>query len=274
MVMDNVEIEGFFHDLSLLLRDAENRNAGTDLLILKEKCQQSIRTLHFIREDRNVDPPNLDEIIQNVNIIYQEIDRALLCPNQRGIASLAVFSSGPVAGNSNGNVGRPKFEIDGDTLVNLKTLGFTWSNIAKLLCVSTTTLWRRVRELDLKQCTGFTDISNEDLDLRVQECRNLHGITCGRSMVTGFLLGLGIRVQQRRVTESLVRVDPGSSRLRWASVIRRRKYQVRGPNSLWHCDGHHITDQSSLRGEPIGGKRLLRGRIFPGPDIIRTVIFR
>ena len=99
MVMDNVEIEGFFHDLSLLLRDAENRNAGTDLLILKEKCQQSIRTLHFIREDRNVDPPNLDEIIQNVNIIYQEIDRALLCPNQRGIASLAVFSSGPVAGN-------------------------------------------------------------------------------------------------------------------------------------------------------------------------------
>ena len=114
--MDNVEIEGFFHDLSLLLRDAENRNAGTDLLILKEKCQQSIRTLHFIREDRNVDPPNLDEIIQNVNIIYQEIDRALLCPNQRGIASLAVFSSGPVAGNSNGNVGRPKFEIDGDTL--------------------------------------------------------------------------------------------------------------------------------------------------------------
>ena len=52
---------GFFHDLSLLLRDAENRNPGTDLLILKEKCQQSIRTLHFIRENRNVDLPNLEK---------------------------------------------------------------------------------------------------------------------------------------------------------------------------------------------------------------------
>ena len=47
MVMD-VEIVVFFHDLSLLLGDAENRNPGTDLLKLKEKCQQSIRTLHFI----------------------------------------------------------------------------------------------------------------------------------------------------------------------------------------------------------------------------------
>ena len=58
MVMDdNVEIVGFFNDLSLLLRDAEHRNPGTDLLILKEK---SILTLHFIREDRNVNLPNLD----------------------------------------------------------------------------------------------------------------------------------------------------------------------------------------------------------------------
>ena len=118
-----VEIVEFLSDLSLLLRDAENRDAGTDLLVLKEKCQEAIRTLYFIR-DKNGDIPNLDEIIQNVNIIYQEIDRALFCPNQRGISSLAVFSTGPVADNSNGRVGRPKFEIDGDTLVNLKTLGF------------------------------------------------------------------------------------------------------------------------------------------------------
>ena len=37
MVMDdNVEIVGFSNDLSLLLRNAENRNPGTDLLILKD----------------------------------------------------------------------------------------------------------------------------------------------------------------------------------------------------------------------------------------------
>ena len=32
-----------------------------------------------------------------------------------------------------------------------------------------------------------------------------------------------------------------------------------------------IRIRSSLRGEPIGGER---GKIFPGPDIIRTMIFR
>ena len=38
MVMDdNVEIMGFFNDLSLLLRDAENRNPGTDLFDIERK---------------------------------------------------------------------------------------------------------------------------------------------------------------------------------------------------------------------------------------------
>ena len=33
-------------------------------------------------------------------------------------------------------------------------------------------------------------------------------------------------------------MDPTNSGLRWAALIKRRKYNVPSPNSLWHIDGH------------------------------------
>ena len=39
--------------------------------------------------------------------------------------------------------------------------------------------------------------------------------------------------------ESLTRVDPVNTALRWGIVVSRRKYSVPWPNSLWHLDGHH-----------------------------------
>ena len=50
---------------------------------------------------------------------------------------------------------------------------------------------------------------------------------------------MGLRVQWDRIRESIGRVDPGNSRIRWAVVISMRAYSVAGPNSLWHIDGHH-----------------------------------
>ncbi|KAJ7580486.1 hypothetical protein C8J56DRAFT_732946, partial [Mycena floridula] len=43
----------------------------------------------------------------------------------------------------------------------------------------------------------------------------------------------------RRVTASLKRVDNLGRTLRNNQTIRRRKYSVKRPNSLWHLDGHH-----------------------------------
>ena len=48
-----------------------------------------------------------------------------------------------------------------------------------------------------------------------------------------------LRIQRRRIRESLARIDPGSVRLRWTVVVSRRSFCVAGPNSLWHIDGHH-----------------------------------
>ena len=91
-----------------------------------------------------------------------------------------------------GRPGRPKYQINEATLLNLRALGFTWTKISDLLLVSRSTLYRRVRELNLEQVTGYSEITDSELYVHVIACKNLHGITCGRSMVLGYLRGLGV----------------------------------------------------------------------------------
>jgi len=98
---------------------------------------------------------------------------------------------------------------------------------------------RRVREYNLDNIVGFSELTDEELDQKVSTYCQTHGLAVGRSMIMGYLKSEGIRIQQRRVTESLVRVDPIGSKMRWSLVIKRRKYNVPAPNSLWHIDGHH-----------------------------------
>ena len=108
-----------------------------------------------------------------------------------------------------------------------------------MFLVSTWTISRRVKELGIEDLLGYSNITDGELDRSVRDFKLSHGISVGRSLVTGHLHSLGIRVQQKRVTESLSRVDPDNSRLRRSILIRRRSYSVPGPNSLWHIDGHH-----------------------------------
>ena len=85
----------------------------------------------------------------------------------------------------------------------------------------------------------FSRICNDELDNLIRDYRNIHGLACGLSMILGYLNSIGIKVQQNRVTEILARVDPDGCHMRWSLIIRREKYNVPAPNSLWHIDGHH-----------------------------------
>ena len=105
--------------------------------------------------------------------------------------------------------------------------------------VSRWTLSRRIDGYRIRECTGFSFLSNNELDNLINVFQTKHGAYVGRSMVTGHLKSLGLKIQQKRIAQALVRVDPKNSRIRWACLIKRRKYQVPGPNSLWHADGHH-----------------------------------
>lgn len=85
---------------------------------------------------------------------------------------------------------------------------------------------------------GYSTISNNVLDDIVREYRraNPHA---GLRYLSGHLRTLGHKVQQRRVQESVKRVDPLGQILRERNPIRRGKYKVSRPNALWHLDGHH-----------------------------------
>ena len=55
----------------------------------------------------------------------------------------------------------------------------------------------------------------------------------GEKTLQGALQSRGIRIQRRRLSSSVERVDPIGKVLRRLRTLRRRKYQVEEPNALW-----------------------------------------
>ena len=127
-----------------------------------------------------------------------------------------------------------------EVIENLRASGFyTWEEIARMLQVSRWTIYRRVREYGLENLGRFTEITDDELDSLMRDYISRHGNTTGESYIIGYIKSLNLRLQRDRIRDSLTRVDPRNTAMRWASVITRRLYSVPGPNSLWHIDGHH-----------------------------------
>ena len=136
-----------------------------------------------------------------------------------------------------GNPGRPKLIMNIEQVELLRSSEFTWEEVAQILGISRTTLWRRVQELGIPMCK-YSDISDHELDHLVRDiqCNNPNIGTC---MVQGYLKSRGIFIQRHRIRGSVLRTNPIRALTRWQQVISRRSYSVPGPNSLWHIDGHH-----------------------------------
>ena len=84
----------------------------------------------------------------------------------------------------------------------------------------------------------YSQLSNADLDDLITEFKK-RGPDSGIRYIVGFLRRHGIRIQYRRVVQSLHRVDRLGQVLRNRQVKHRRQYHVKRPNALWHLDGHH-----------------------------------
>ena len=177
----------------------------------------------------------LNEILGNIFLLHGQWTGH----HSSNCTNLAVYSLTTPEVLRSGSVGRPRYSISEEVLLHLRSSGFTWTKIAQMLLVSRWTLRRRVVEYGLEEITGFSMIWDEELDNLVERFMRDHGTLVGYSLVSGHLRSLGLRVQRDRIRESIGRVDPGNSRIRWAVVISRRAYPVAGPNSLWHIDGHH-----------------------------------
>ena len=132
-----------------------------------------------------------------------------------------------------GTVGRPRYDIPERMLCALRSIGFRWVSIAKLLSVSERTLRRR--RIGLGWAVGeseFSDISDNDLDEVVRQIVS-RTPNAGETMTFRALRGRGLRVQRHRVRESINRVDPVGRALRRQRTIVRRIYNVPSPNFLW-----------------------------------------
>lgn len=114
---------------------------------------------------------------------------------------------------------------------------FTIAEIAKLLSVSESTLYRRMRKFGLCK-NEFSVITDGDLDEQIAKIGQEFP-HCGESMVKQILIGKGIKVQRWRLRDSIHRIDEEGVAQRKRGTLQRRVYHVQGPNHLWHIDSNH-----------------------------------
>ncbi|KAJ8351968.1 hypothetical protein SKAU_G00234440 [Synaphobranchus kaupii] len=106
----------------------------------------------------------------------------------------------------------------------------TWASIADCLGISIATLFRRREQLGIAQ--NFHPIPDNQLDAMIREIiRNTPN--AGAVLVQGSIVGRGLSIQRWRIRERLNAVDPVGTMFRRRHAIRRRVYNVRGPNHLW-----------------------------------------
>ena len=117
-------------------------------------------------------------------------------------------------------------------------LGFTAVDVAAILGVSRSTICRRLRECGLSMQRKYCAISDQDLDDIVLTIAQQYP-DCGQKMMQGHLRERGIMVQQTRIRESMRRIDPYGTDVRFRTSLRRRQYNVGYPMELWHLDGNH-----------------------------------
>jgi DNA-binding transcriptional MerR regulator len=139
--------------------------------------------------------------------------------------------------------GRPKLRITEDQLSYLSDNGFTAVDMARMFGVSQATIHRRLKVFNVNTSRCFSDIDDNALDDIIRKIK-LEFPNSDYRMMLGHLKARGLIIQQLRVRESMKRIDPEGTVMRWLHVTERRKYSVSSPNALWHIDGHHKLTRS------------------------------
>jgi len=233
------EITCFFNDARSLVTKVQNRkeNEHEDLCY---EINIFVEGLYNFFNHPNISSSckfSIQNSIDDLLILLQEVQRDDNFSYDQILSDVAVINYVPE--KEFGKKGRPKFVISQEVLLFFRDLGFKWKEISSMLGVSRWTVSRRVEELGLKDVTGYSNISDDELERIIRDVKTNHGCFVGRSMILGHLRSLGLKIQERRVADMLRIIDPENSHLRWSTLVHRRKYSVPGPNSLWHIDGHH-----------------------------------
>lgn len=85
----------------------------------------------------------------------------------------------------------------------------------------------------------YSVLSDSQVDSMISKIVQQHP-HAGYRMVRAYLMNRGHRLTEKRVRQSLGRIDPRGVALRWCKhhCINRRMYYVPHPNALWHIDAN------------------------------------
>ncbi|MED6258161.1 hypothetical protein ATANTOWER_003672 [Ataeniobius toweri] len=142
--------------------------------------------------------------------------------------------------HASGNAGRPKVNIESQTLTDLLSSGLPLTSLCSLSGIARSTLYRRLKEHDLSVRKCYSSISDDSLDQKVR-CIKTRMPNAGYRLVKGSLQAMGVRIPWKRVKMSLQRMDGAGliARMVQLSCIARRQYCVPAPLSLVHVDTNH-----------------------------------
>jgi len=126
--------------------------------------------------------------------------------------------------------GAPEFDIPKSILVDHLEEDFTIEEISCMLSVSERTIYRRMERYGLS-ALNFSNISDDELDQHVAEASKDFPF-CGEQMLKFLLKERGIKVQRMRLRDSIHRVDQEGVKERKNGRLKRRVYNVQGPNHL------------------------------------------
>lgn len=107
-----------------------------------------------------------------------------------------------------------------------------------MLGVSSRTIFRRLSQFRLRIRSRYSQLLDNELDELIRSVQHEFP-NLGYRMMRSLLSVCGIHIQEQRIQESLIRVDPIGVAHRWSRCIRRRSYRVSCPNALWHIDSYH-----------------------------------
>lgn len=172
---------------------------------------------------------DLNELLDCISALYEQWNSYLTIVDAQNPED---WYQVPTARVRPGRGGRPRFDISRDQLLYLKSLTFSWSEIASLLNVSRMTIYRRRRDCGLLD-EPLRTMNEDELRHFVEELRTQLP-EVGEALVIGRLRSLGYHITRERVRQSIRATDPLNAALRWRGVTIRRPYSVPGPNSLWH----------------------------------------
>ena len=174
-------------ELNRLNEDLHNRHPsqGIDYLILRERLHLAVNSLRNLCDV--IPGENIELLLQSFPLYAVIIEREL---NDTSTPPAIIILE--TRSESSSKCGRPKLSISKDALLYFQELGYSCKDISLMLNVSRWTRYRRVRELHLENVTGFSNISDDDLDQHIQHFKQVHRPTAGRSLALGYLRSLGL----------------------------------------------------------------------------------